>query len=85
VGGEQALELLENVLTDQNSYVRYTAGSALAEVGGEKARDILLKRLPEEKDQEVLSRLSTSLRRCYAGDPAVEKALKEAWAKLPKE
>ena len=84
MGGEKALALLEKALAEQDADVRGVAATALGRVGGEKARDILLKRLAEEKDRKVLISLSYSLREHYAGDPAVEKALKEAEARLPK-
>ena len=84
VGGEKALALLEKALADQNDRVRLGAVSGLGNVDGDKARAVMLNRLAVEKDQNVLMVLSSSLRAHYAGDPALEKALKEAEARLPK-
>jgi len=77
VGGEKALPLIEKMLASQDANARCGAVTALRCVGGEeKARDILLKRLAEEKDQKVLEAILALLRERYGGDPEEQKALK---------
>ncbi|MFH0938577.1 MAG: hypothetical protein V1899_04750 [Planctomycetota bacterium] len=62
---------------DQNNDVRSSVAHALGNVGGEKARTALLKQLIAEKDRDALKNIYNVLKERFAGDPTVEKALKD--------
>ncbi|MFH0940033.1 MAG: sigma-70 family RNA polymerase sigma factor [Planctomycetota bacterium] len=83
VGGEweKALALIEKMLADQDASVRRAVIYILGRVGKEDARNLLLKQLAEEKDRDALMAVWNALRKGFAGDPTVEKALKDF--KLP--
>jgi HEAT repeat protein len=76
VRGEKAVRLLEKALEDPTVKVREFAAYRLGNVGGDKARDRLLKKLTEEKDEDVRTAIRKSLAVNFDGDPAVEKAVK---------
>jgi hypothetical protein len=63
-------------IADSNVFVRDTAVYSLASMGGDKARDLLLRQLTIENDRGVLDTISKWLKNDYPGDSAVEKALK---------
>lgn len=73
IGGNTAVTLLETAIADQDT--RLSAVVALGDIGGDKARDMLLARLPMEQDRNVLSCITHTLRLRFPNDPAVEKAL----------
>ena len=83
--GKKAVPLLEKAFADENHVVRMNVAEALGYTGGDMARDVLLDQLIAEKDPKVLEEISKSLREHYADDPAVQKALKDAEARQPKE
>lgn len=49
----------------------------MGEIGSEKARDLLLVCLNQEKDPETFKVITSSLDKDFGGDPLVQKALKE--------
>ena len=73
----RGLALLEKALADPDASVRSRASSGLGNVGGNKARDLLLGMLAGEKDQGVLNIVCFWLNQRFGGDPAVVKALKD--------
>ncbi len=81
VGGEKALTLLNKLAGDANANVRASAADALGRVSGKRVRDVLLRRLTEEKERGILIVIADCLRARCPGDPAVQKALKDL--KLP--
>ena len=57
---------------------------ALKRLGGDGARDLLLKQLGVEKDAEVRKAVVEALETRFAGDPGVTKALNGAESATPK-
>jgi RNA polymerase sigma factor (sigma-70 family) len=72
---EQAVAALVPALRDTEEDVRGYAASSLGRLGGEKARDALLARLPEEASPRALYCIDHCLRQSFADDQAVKKAL----------
>jgi len=64
--------------------VRKGATYALVWMGmdGRKARNLLLKCLAEEKDRDVIGAILLPLRNYYGGNPEMDKARKDAQARL---
>jgi RNA polymerase sigma factor (sigma-70 family) len=76
VGGEKTLAYF---LTSTNSATaRRFAVEELGNLGGGKARDLLLGRLAVEKDKNVLASIESRLRMDFPDDPAVEQVLKDS-------
>jgi RNA polymerase sigma factor (sigma-70 family) len=73
-GGDKTVALLGRALADKDPYLRSKAVGALGIVGSGRARDMLLARLPVEKNKAVLVSIHRVLKNSWAGAPAVEKA-----------
>jgi HEAT repeat protein len=56
IGGEKAVAQLENVLSNQDLWVRIYATQALGQIGGEKAVALLEKTLADEEPLELISK-----------------------------
>jgi HEAT repeat protein len=76
LGGHKPLTLLARALRDPELGAG-KAAEAIGAIGGNKARGLLLARLGEVRDRDEFDTIAEVLRKCYAGDPVVEKALEK--------
>ena len=82
VGGEKAFAFLSAMIRDSDGNLRNQAAHVMGMMGGARVRDLLIGRLTQERDTNVLQMIRHSLQECFPEDPAAEQALKDAEAQM---
>ena len=81
VGGEKAFAFLSAMIRDSDNSLRNQAAYVMGMMGGARVRDLLIGRLTQERDTNVLQMIRHSLQECFPEDPVAEQALKNAGAR----